>query len=140
MVAPGLKTRLKDGAPIRMPLAECDSKTSTRVNPVPSNVLSALFAACVQDTLQILKRRMVPTLGTPQERRTFERTREIGRKVLAILLMDGALSSAEASAFVEERDARDPEWRVKLLQKLSRISALRENDQDGGVEELPFNL
>jgi hypothetical protein len=54
--------------------------------------------------------------------------------------MDGELSSAEANAFVEEREARDPEWRVKLLQKLSRISALRENDRDGRVEELPFNL
>lgn len=140
ILAPGLNVRLKGGAPIGMPLAECDSKTSTRVNPVPSNVSSALFNACVTDALQILKRRMVSTLGTPQERRTFERTREIGRKVLAILLMDGALSSAEANAFVEEREARDPEWRVKLLQKLSRISALRENDRDGRVEELPFNL
>lgn len=140
ILAPGLNARLKDGAPVGMPLAECDSKTSTRVNPVPSDVSSALFNACIVDALQILKRRMVPTLGTPQERRTFERTREIGRKVLAILLMDGALSSAEANAFVEEREARDPEWRVKLLQKLSRISALRENDRDGRVEELPFNL
>lgn len=140
ILAPGLNARLKNDAPNRMPLAECDSKTSTRVNPVPSNVSSVLFNACIVDALQILKRRMVPTLGTPQERRTFERTREIGRKVLAILLTDGALSSAEANAFVEEREARDPEWRVKLLQKLSRISALRENDRDGRVEELPFNL
>lgn len=140
ILAPRLNARLQKDDPIGMPLAECDSKTSTRVNPVPTNASIVLFNACIVDALQILKRRMVPTLGTPQERRTFERAREIGRKVLAILLTDGALSSAEANAFVEEREARDPEWRVKLLQKLSRISALRENDRDGRIEELVFNM